>query len=916
MLGALWSQLKHRRRRAAAVAAGILVAAVSFSLLTAATTTSTAEVRGTVARNLRPAYDILVRPPGSGSALETSKDIVRDNYLSGIFGGITLQQYAEVTKVPGVQLAAPIAMIGYILESITLPVDVTASLTRASAQVLSLTDTEATDRGLTTVPPRSAGYVYVTNDPIRGYDVPTLTTIDGTQVYGATETLAGGKQVTICPQYATTTLDSPFADYQAQDGWCWSSQNGYHGPVTDLGPGHVGAYITVTFPFLIAAIDPTAEAQLVGLNGAVVQGRYLRPDDADVVVNRSDASSQLQVPVLATTNPFVDDTDEITISRLPAAAVTAVRQNLLPKSLVAALAKFTPTPVSKVTLTSGKAYQQLLSGLSSSLLVDAYWTAAPTTYRQTANGELTPLAVTNPSSVWASNFSTTGYEQAPIDASDIGFRALHENLRTNATQLLTVHAIGEFDPAKLPGFNSLSQVPLETYYPPDVTGANVASRRALGDQPLLPDENMAGYLQEPPLMLTTLGALPAFEHDFPSASMTSPISVIRVRVGGLHGSVTAELSEIAQVAVAIRRTTGLDVDVTAGSSPTTETIALPAGHFGRPPLTLDESWIRKAVALVILSAVDDKSVALFFLILIVCGFFIANAAFAAIRARRREIGVLRCLGWPRRMIFAFTLGEVMLTGLAAGIVGTGLSAASIGVFRLDVPWERVWLVTPVAVVLAALAGLLPAVMAARGQPLDALRPAMRIRERSARPVRHLVGLALANLRRAPGRALLAAGALAVGIAALTVLLALNVAFEQGVVGSALGGFVVNQVRAVDYLSAALAIVLGAASVADVLYINFRERASEFAILNAVGWRRGDIVRVALGEGGGIGIAGTAMGTLLGMLAASAILGPNLSALVIPAVGAFIAGIIVTVIAASLVAANISRMPLAATLAEE
>ncbi len=104
MLGALWAQLQHPRRRAAAVAAGILVAALSFSLLTAAITTSTAEVRGTVVRNLRPAYDILVRPPGSATALETSKDVVRDNYLSGIFGGITLRQYAEVMKVPGVQL--------------------------------------------------------------------------------------------------------------------------------------------------------------------------------------------------------------------------------------------------------------------------------------------------------------------------------------------------------------------------------------------------------------------------------------------------------------------------------------------------------------------------------------------------------------------------------------------------------------------------------------------------------------------------------------------------------------------------------------------------------------------------------------------------------------------------------------------
>ena len=262
-----------------------------------------------------------------------------------------------------------------------------------------------------------------------------------------------------------------------------------------------------------------------------------------------------------------------------------------------------------------------------------------------------------------------------------------------------------------------------------------------------------------------------------------------------------------------------------------------------------------------------KVSALFVLILIVCGFFLANAAFAAVRARRTEIGVLRCLGWPRRMIFMFTLGEVLLTGLVAGVIGTALSALLIVLLRLEVPWWRVALVIPVAMVLAGLSGFVPALLAAHGQPLDAMAPAVRA-PRRPHPVRRIAGLALVNLRRAPARAALAAAALAVGIAALTVLLALNLAFDQGVVGSALGVFVVNQVRAVDYLSASLAVTLGGASVADVLYINLRERASEFAVLRAVGWRQGRLARVAIGEGAGIGVAGSVFGAVLGVVVAA------------------------------------------------
>jgi ABC-type antimicrobial peptide transport system permease subunit len=177
-------------------------------------------------------------------------------------------------------------------------------------------------------------------------------------------------------------------------------------------------------------------------------------------------------------------------------------------------------------------------------------------------------------------------------------------------------------------------------------------------------------------------------------------------------------------------------------------------------------------------------------------------------------------------------------------------------------------------------------------------------------------MALANLRRTPARAALAAVALGVGIAALTVLLALNVAFDQGVVGSALGGFVADQVRAVDYLSAALAILLGAASVADVLYINLRERASEFAVLSALGWRRGHMARVALGEGAGIGIVGSLVGAAVGLVAASLVLGPDLGLLAAPAAAAFVAGVIVTVVAASVVVVSLMRLPVATSLAEE
>src|SRR5205823_6253821 len=117
--------------------------------------------------------------------------------------------------------------------------------------------------------------------------------------------------------------------------------------------------------------------------------------------------------------------------------------------------------------------------------------------------------------------------------------------------------VGRFDPAKLPEGSPLSRVPLETYYPPVLPGADAASRRALAGRPLMPTANIADYVSQPPLILTTMQGLKTFlnatywlptswrihgynGHNLggltkppPYARAKAPISVIRVRVKGV-----------------------------------------------------------------------------------------------------------------------------------------------------------------------------------------------------------------------------------------------------------------------------------------------------------------------------------------------------------------------------------------------
>ena len=87
--------------------------------------------------------------------------------------------------------------------------------------------------------------------------------------------------------------------------------------------------------------------------------------------------------------------------------------------------------------------------------------------------------------------------------------------------------------------------------------------------------------------------------------------------------------------------------------------------------------MKKGVAVAILTAIDKNSLVLFALILIVCVLFVANSASAAIRGRRRELGVLACLGWTRPRLFTAVLGELAAIGLAAGLLGAAAGAAAV-----------------------------------------------------------------------------------------------------------------------------------------------------------------------------------------------------------------------------------------------
>jgi ABC-type antimicrobial peptide transport system permease subunit len=357
------------------------------------------------------------------------------------------------------------------------------------------------------------------------------------------------------------------------------------------------------------------------------------------------------------------------------------------------------------------------------------------------------------------------------------------------------------------------------------------------------------------------------------------------------------------------------VDIVAGSSPKPTLIDLPAGKFGQPRLLLSEGWVRKGVAVAILTALDRKSLVLFTLILVVCVLFVANSATAAVRGRRRELGVLACLGWTRPRLFTAVLGELAGIGLAAGSLGAAIALLASAALGLRASPARAALALPVAMAVAVAAGLVPAWIAARAEPLASVRPPVLAAGRGHHPS-GVTALAAVNLARTPGRTLVGVLSLGVGVAALTLLVAVTFAFRGVVVGSLLGDAVAVQVRGVDYIAVAATVALGVLAVADVVYLNIAERAAELATIRSFGWPEAALTRLVVTEGAMTGAAGSLAGAAAGLAAAASFTGTLSPRLWAAAAVAAAAGVLVSAGSAVPPSQLLRRLPTAHLLAED
>ncbi len=851
-------QLRRQPGKSALASSGFLLAACALILLSA--TTQTTLVRGNqiISQNWRPTYDLVVLPP---QAKIPADPRVPSDLLAGYGGGISVQQYKQIRSLPGIEVAAPIAYVGYVQMPVPVVYLSDHSLPSGYYQldwVLSafngqrnIVETQETDMIYI-----NAGGGNVNPNGDNTQQVPDVLAAFGEQIQEE--------------QFETGDNPPPM-------------------PTPAVGT------------FLLAGIDPQAENQLVHLDKSIQSGRMLTEQDT-IHLDKSIPDNPGYNPYLHKTIPYVQIPMLIHRS-LPGQITLNAKLTLLYHG---------PLTPDQIVAKGGIAYLQQLPGKQilfngsvplvqndpqrfsgASLLWDGHtWQ----TIRSSSSKGIEPFYILDFSSASApaglsyqsakAPDGSTAYTLVPkgIQGGEVTFRDLTplHTLKSDSIQnrsgpdiFYEYEAIGEFTDNGLAAQinNPLNWLPENTYSVPPVILRYDAQGHPVTPATLLPTTNPAGYVMQPPLALTTIDAACELVGDH-------CISAIRVRVAGVVTPNQESWKHIQQVAQEIHQQTGLQVVVTLGSSPQPTLVYVPGIHTGELGATQDiaplgwveERWIHIGVGLTYLNQLGSTRLLLLGAVLAVCLGYLAVAFSALVSSQRREFAVLSLLGWrPWQPIRLFLL-QALILALGGGLVGLGL-ALLVAMFLEATPlWLVVMGTIPLMLAFAFISILYPLWQIWHIRPAELLRAGPTVSSgKSKLPGSRIGGLlmpigtlVIRNLGRSRTRALIAA--LSLFLSALLLMVMVNgvLALHQALQGTLLGDYVLLQTAVPQIAGCVIAIVLTFLSVADLLLLQVRERQKEIGLLQAVGWRPWAIQRLFVQEGLMLALSGAIPGVLVAL----------------------------------------------------
>lgn len=619
---------------------------VSLGGLMIATASEATVIR--VARDLkdywRTSYDILVRPPGTRSPIESKYGLVEANHLSGIWGGITYEQYDLIRSIPGVDIAAPIVMVGYLSAGV-------------GGQEIEFPD----EPGVYLVEERTVVNDGMTEQISPGSWKKTFF-FDGSSTASSSDTGSPTKQ------FGNLVIDHPGRTFGGM----------------------------VSYPFLLAAIDPEQEARLLGLDQAMVSGDYLNNSDsldlelftlggANPGALGQDPRRMINLPILINAKQYIQLSYQLELKKVILPEGRLSLEEILTRGGGEYLEGLPIESLGFVETEGRRIFQNLIEAIAPEL-VEVNAPLGPNMLIGAAGLASTPGPIKYVES------------EAPVDFEGVILEIVrpdsdgeNEGIDYRESKgIVQLDVIGVWDPKgifdieRIPRPDDVHRVPLETYFPPTaLLRYDEEGRSILPPTELSPTLNPNGYIQSPPLLLTTLEAARELVAE-------NSISAIRIRVSDIRELSPSSQEKIETIAVEIARQTGLTVDIMVGSSPRRVFVDVPAVGY------VEEQWIQKGVDLVYQKGIQKANLFIILALVAAGGIYALDILWVEILVRRPLIALQRALGWRPRDVFVMILRHIGLIAGAATLSSFAIMTLARALGHQPVPIRAVfWIPTSV-----------------------------------------------------------------------------------------------------------------------------------------------------------------------------------------------------------------------------
>ena len=834
--------------------------------------TSKAIITEDIEKYGRGQYDILVRNEDSITALEKENKLIEENYIDGISGSISLDNYETIKGIPGIEVAAPIASLGYFADSnstlgVTLPRDdkgykikldyVTSDgvkdYTIKSGEVFAIPTIrkniltrETTQQGIvdiaTTIRENGSVNEQTTNsgiDPIMPYCLSYGIDMYSTYFKGnMSQVFYGDKE----DEYGALFYKPEYFNYILEMPKTWS---------------------------MLVAIDPEAEAKLSGVDSFIEEGIYLKNGE---IKERSEKISEIsdlrinynEIPIIRNTSATYPFSVNMKIDKLD---IDRHKGEKLLEDNLGDHKKLEEYDVSRVDFEENKDNPYLKFKDSTYESINNIGVLSSEEKTIDLTEYITPFKPVNidvePQNDWKSETGkvspniyqgTKYYSSTPLEYSKNGeeisvkakdaigdllvFRDLEEHgqevksIVDNNKAVFKFTTVGSFDGGKL--YNSdevkLNGTPLGIYGDTYLTQVENEYGEKVENRKVYPTCVPGTIASSVPQGYTTLEAAALIKGD-------NPIDAIRVKVAGIDKYDDISKSKIQQIAMEINEKTGLHVDIVAGSSTQNIVASIEGKGEVQGIGKVIQRWVTLGTALKITDSWDMIGFILVMLF-VICGFlFIINRISSYLLTRKNEIQILKSVGWGDKEIAKVICGE--------NIVAAAISSALVIIMTiiLNMKFEIKFLTEIVTVTL--IIGNLLVVLISYLYPLISSRK--RISYRGSMFNDSLNKMIINEVIRNKGRYILTVTQIALS-GALGIFTYLSLQATRNNIGNTALG---NQV---NLSTNNMALILTIGAFALIIFTTFDRfssivdnRKREIAILNTLGWDKLNIGALIYGS---------------------------------------------------------------------